>query len=81
MAFRLREGAKDSKELMAIVADHDNTRVPVNARSSFMVVAAQLRALQALIGSIEKRITKQHRVNEASQRRASRESVLLGPLR
>ena len=42
--------------------------MPVNARASLMVLAAQLQALQTLIGSIEKRIIKQHRVNEASQR-------------
>ena len=33
-----------------------------------MVLAAQLQALQTLIGSIEKRIMVQHRSNEASQR-------------
>jgi len=63
-----RQGREGLKELMAIVADDDDTRVPVNARASLMVLAAQLQALQTLIGSIEKRIIKQHRVNEASQR-------------
>ena len=33
-----------------------------------MVLAAQLEAVQTLIGSIEKRIKTQHRANEASQR-------------
>jgi transposase len=32
------------------------------------VLAAQLQALQTLIGSIEKRIIAQHRANEASKR-------------
>ena len=63
-----RQGREGLKELVAIVADDDDTRVPVNARASLMVLAAQLQALQTLIGSIEKRIIKQHRVNEASQR-------------
>src|SRR3974377_1694888 len=64
-----RHGREGLKELMAIVADDDDdTRLPVNARASLMVLAAPREALQTLIGSIEKRIIKQHRVNEASQR-------------
>ena len=56
------------KELLAIVADRQDARLPVDARASVMVLAAQLEAVQTLIGSIEKRIKTQHRANEASQR-------------
>jgi len=40
----------------------------MSARVSLMVLAAQLEALQTLIGSVEKRIMKQHRLNQASKR-------------
>jgi transposase len=62
------QGDKGVKELLAIVADQQDARLPVDARASVMVLAAQLEAVQTLIGSIEKRIKTQHRANEASQR-------------
>ena len=42
--------------------------MPIDARASLIVLAAQLQALQTLIGSIEKRIIAQRRANEASKR-------------
>jgi hypothetical protein len=42
--------------------------VPVDAHASLTVLAAQLQAVQTIIGSIEKRIVAQHRSNEASKR-------------
>ena len=42
--------------------------MPVDAHASLTVLAAQLQAVQTMIGSIEKRIDAQHRANEASQR-------------
>ena len=62
------QGREGLKELLAIIADEANERLPVNARVSLMVLAAQLEALQTLIGSIEKRIVTQHRLNQASKR-------------
>ena len=56
------------KELLAIVADKEDTRLPINARASVIVLAAQLEAVQTVIGAIEKRIKMQHRANEASRR-------------
>ena len=50
------------------MADDRDERLPIDARASVIVLAAQLEALQTLIGSIEKRIKMQHRSNEASQR-------------
>jgi transposase len=62
------QGDKGVKQLLAIVADQQDVRLPVDARASVMVLAAQLEALRTLIGSIEKRIKIQHRSNEVSQR-------------
>src|SRR3982075_4693155 len=41
------------KELLAIVADEENTRLPIDARASVIVLAARLGAVQTLIGSNE----------------------------
>ena len=60
-----REGIRD---LLAIIADEADARLPIDARASLIVLAAQLQALQTLIGSIEKRIVARHRSSEASKR-------------
>jgi transposase len=60
-----REGIRD---LLAIIADDGDARLPIEARTSLIVLAAQLQALQTLIGSIEKRILARHRSSEASKR-------------
>ncbi len=60
-----REGIKD---LLASVAQDESSRLPIDAHASLTVLAAQLQAVQTMIGSIEKRIVAQHRSNEASQR-------------
>ena len=62
------QGDKGVKELISIVADEKDARLPIDARASVIVLAAQLQAVQTLIGSIEKRIKTQHRSNEASKR-------------
>ena len=62
------QGDKGVKELLALVADKEDTRLPIDARASVIVLAAQLEATQTVIGAIEKRIKMQHRSNEASQR-------------
>jgi transposase len=62
------QGREGLKELLAIVADEEDERLPIDARASLVVLAAQLQALQTLIGSIEKRIVAQDRANEASKR-------------
>src|SRR5436190_1307967 len=62
------KGDSGVKELLAIVADDGETRLPIDARASVIVLAAQLEAVQTVIGAIEKRIKMQHRSNEASQR-------------
>jgi transposase len=56
------------KELLAIIAQDEGSRLPVDAHANLTVLAAQLQAVQTMIGSIEKRIVAQHRSNEASKR-------------
>jgi transposase len=63
-----REGLKD---LLAIVADERDKRLPISARISLVVLAAQLQALQTFIRSIEKRIMAQHRASQESKRLAT----------
>jgi transposase len=65
------QGREGIKELLAIIADEGDERLPLDARASLIVLAAQLQALQTMIGAIEKRIMAQHRGNDASKRVAS----------
>src|ERR1700726_127637 len=62
------QGNAGVNELRPLVADQQDTRLPIEARASVIVLAAPLEAPQPLIGSIEKRIKMQHRSNETSQR-------------
>jgi len=62
------QGREGLKQLLAIIADERDERLPIDARASLIVLAAQLQALHTMIGSIEKRLTVQHRANEASKR-------------
>src|SRR5260370_565426 len=68
VAAQRREGTKG---LLAMLSCDGDERLPVDARASLIVLAAQLQALQTLIGSIEKRIIAQHRASEASKRLAT----------
>jgi hypothetical protein len=55
-------------------------RLPLSALISLVVLAAQLQALQTLIGSIENRIVARHRANEASKRPRTIPGVgIIGP--
>src|SRR5207245_3562302 len=65
------QGREGLKTLLAIIAEDGHERLPIDARASLIVLAAQLQALQTLVGSIEKRIIAQHRASEASKRLAT----------
>ena len=65
MAAKGREGLK---ELLTIIADESDERLPIDARASLIVLAAQLQALHTMISSIERRLTVQHRASEESKR-------------
>jgi transposase len=62
------QGREGLKELLKIIASEQDARLPVDAHTSLVVLAAELQAMQTLIGSIENRIMAQHRLSEASQR-------------
>jgi transposase len=62
------QGREGIKELLKIIARKQDARLPVDARTSLVVLAAELQALQTMIRSIEKRIVVQHRSSEASKR-------------
>src|ERR1700726_678350 len=62
------QGREGLKELLKIIASDADERLPADAHASLIVLAAELQAMQTLIGSIGKRITAQHRGNEASKR-------------
>jgi hypothetical protein len=66
-----RRGREGLKQLLAIIADEKDARLPIDARASLIVLAAQLQALQTMIGAIERRIMAQHRATEASKRVAT----------
>ena len=62
------QGRAGVKELVKIIASEQDARLPVDAHTSLVVLAAGLQALQTMIGSIERRIIAQHRSDEASKR-------------
>jgi len=62
------QGREGIKQLLTIIASEEDARLPVDAHTSLVVLAAGLQAVQTMIGSIEKRIIAQHRSDEASKR-------------
>jgi transposase len=62
------QGREGIKELLRIIAGEQDARLPIDAHTSLVVLAAGLQALQTMIRSIEKRIISQHRLDEASKR-------------
>jgi transposase len=62
------KGRNGTAELLQIVANTDDDRIPSRARFCLEVLARQYIALTAEIGSIDKRIHAWHRACEASRR-------------
>src|SRR5438105_5977091 len=62
------QGREGLKQLLMIIAGEKDERLPIDARASLIVLAAQIQALHTMIGSIERRLLVQHRANEASKR-------------
>ena len=62
------QGREGLKELLKIIASEQDARLPVDAHTSLVVLAAELQAMQTMIGSVEKRIIAHHRSDEASKR-------------
>jgi transposase len=49
-------GREGIKELLKIIASKEDARLPVDAHTSLVVLAAELQAMQTLIGSIERHL-------------------------
>src|ERR1700681_1022053 len=62
------QGTAGLKELLKVIASDEDERLPADAHASLVVLAAELQAMQTLVGSLEKRIMARHRTNEASRR-------------
>jgi transposase len=60
------QGREGIKELLTIIERDE--RLPIDARASLLILAAQLRTLQTQIGALEKRIMTQHRASLESRR-------------
>src|SRR5436190_10546319 len=76
------QGNAGVNELRAIVTDEQDTRLPIDARASVIVLAAQLEALESVIGAIESGSRCSiARARRASGLRRSRASGLSGRLR
>src|SRR6202051_2244776 len=61
-------GRNGVEELLTVVADANDTRVPEVARMWFAALGAQLRRLKAQILEFDRRIMAWHRSNETSKR-------------
>ena len=62
------QGREGISELLDIIEDETDTRLPLDARASLMILAAQLAAMRTSIGLIERRLVVQHRSNQDSKR-------------
>src|ERR1700737_4079804 len=63
------QGREGLKQLLKNIADEKDARLPIDARASLIVLAAQLQALHTRIGSIERGNVVQHRANKARKGR------------
>src|ERR1035437_8477959 len=76
------QGREGIKELLAIVAQDEGSRLPVDAYASLPVLAAQPQAVQTMFGSLERGIFAQHRsTRQGSGSRPASVSGLSGPPR
>ena len=62
------KGRNGTAQLLEVIANQEDDRIPVVARFSLEILARQYAAIAAEIGSIEKRIHAWHRSCEESQR-------------
>ncbi len=65
------QGAFRVGELVAIIHDHDDKRLPGEARSVLMILARQLEAIRQEIGALEGQMKEVFKADEAAQRLAS----------
>ena len=62
------QGAPKVANLIEIIEDPEDTRIPTLARAALDALIAQLRGVQAEVLGLEKRLKAWHRSNEASRR-------------
>lgn len=65
------QGAPKVEELIAIIEDSDDKRLPSLAREALGALVEQLRSAQGRIKALEARLTAWHRSSEASRRLAA----------
>ena len=63
-----RVGLPQVKDLLAVIADQEDDRIPPLARTCLAGLARQLLSLEREISAAERRIHASHRTNEVSQR-------------
>ena len=62
------QGASRVAELIAIIEDQEDDRIPALAREALGYLVGQLRMVQAQVLGLEKKLKTWHRANEASRR-------------
>jgi transposase len=62
------QGREGMKELIVIVSDESDSRLPELARSCLQALVTQFEAVQVQLGAIERRIHGEHRASAASRR-------------
>jgi transposase len=65
------QGLRNVAQLIAIVRDEGDLRLPEVARQVLQVLAAQLEHIEAAIAALEKQLMTWHKTNPVSQRLAS----------
>src|SRR5256885_15289278 len=65
------QGLRNVGQLIAMVRDDDDRRLPDLARQVLQVLAAQLEQIEAAIAALEKQLMAWHKANAVSQRLAS----------
>jgi transposase len=65
------QGLRNVAQLIAIVRDEGDLRLPDVARQVLQVLAAQLEHIEAAIAALKKQLMAWHKTNAVSQRLAS----------
>src|SRR5256714_5440235 len=65
------QGLRNVGELIAIVRDDDDTRLPDAARQVLLVLASQIEQIEAAVTTLERQLLAWHKTNAVSQRLAS----------
>ena len=68
LGMTVSQGASRVNDLLVMIADPEDTRLPVFARKALGVLIAQLQAVKKAIRTLESQLQAWHRSQEASQR-------------